>query len=146
MLKYNSIFFGILVCFLLCLVLGCSPNKNVSGQITLVDGKPISAGTILFQDSTKQAFGSIDANGRYSLGTLKPNDGILPGSYRVVITNAYKIADGFVSNPDSMETGAVPLIGAEYMEYETTPLFCVIEKSGTNYDFVVEPFKGWPKK
>jgi hypothetical protein len=80
---------------LLCVVLGCSGDDglgtrySVSGTVTY-KGEPVPKARISFipasKDGAKQgASGEID-NGSYSLSTLTPGDGALPGEYRVTVS------------------------------------------------------------
>src|SRR5262249_41913076 len=58
----------------------------VSGMI-LIDGQPLAAGTIVFHPTDPQgrrATGVIQ-DGRYAMTTVDPNDGALPGTYKVTI-------------------------------------------------------------
>jgi hypothetical protein len=79
---------------LLC-VLGCGADDglgtrySVSGTVTY-KGQPVPKARISFipngKDSAKQgASGEID-NGSFSLSTLSPGDGALPGDYRVTVS------------------------------------------------------------
>jgi hypothetical protein len=76
------------------LVLGCGDGTGlakrypVSGTVTY-NGKPVEKGTITFAPATadgRSAAGTI-ANGSYTLTTLAPNDGALPGKYKVTIAS-----------------------------------------------------------
>lgn len=61
---------------------------GVSGTVTY-QGKPVPKGTITFQSDDpngRNAVGSIDPDGSYTLQTEKPGDGALPGDYRVAIS------------------------------------------------------------
>jgi hypothetical protein len=73
-------------------VLGCAdssglpPRSRVSGTVTY-NGKPLERGTISFvpADAKGRAAGGSVVDGRFSLTTQDPNDGALPGKYRVAI-------------------------------------------------------------
>jgi hypothetical protein len=77
---------GIVAC------LGCGDDTGlakrypVSGKVTY-KGAPIESGRISFEPTTpdaRPAAGQIE-NGRYSLTTLAPGDGAIPGKYRVTV-------------------------------------------------------------
>jgi len=77
---------GIVAC------LGCGDDTGlarrypVSGKVTY-KGAPVEKGRIGFEPTTpdaRPAAGQTE-NGRYSLTTLAPGDGALPGKYRVTI-------------------------------------------------------------
>lgn len=68
-------------------LLGCGSNTNsVTGTVTL-DGKPVSDATIQFvpDGAGRDATGQTDKNGYFSMSTFKPGDGVVPGTYKVVI-------------------------------------------------------------
>jgi hypothetical protein len=82
-----------LVCGLLCLVAlcGCGKGKTVkvSGVVTL-DGKPVGGAMVEFipvdPEKGKVASGITGSDGEFRLTTKNPNDGAIPGEYKVVIT------------------------------------------------------------
>ena len=71
-----------------CLVLGCSRGPSlvpVSGTVT-VDGKPLQAGAVLVAPmGGRAAGGRIGADGRFTLSTWQPEDGVVAGSHRVEV-------------------------------------------------------------
>ncbi|WP_339728059.1 hypothetical protein [uncultured Gimesia sp.] len=79
------------------LLAGCSGNERpktipVTGTVT-IDGKLLPKGTVTFQPKSssegnvkRPAIGQIDTTGRVQLSTFEAGDGVLPGSYAVVIT------------------------------------------------------------
>lgn len=75
-------------------VLGCGdesglpPRYSVTGTVKY-KGEPVEKGTITFAPNAPEgrvASGDIE-NGNYSLTTATPNDGALPGSYKVTISS-----------------------------------------------------------
>jgi hypothetical protein len=78
----------------LVIILGCGDQSGlatrypVSGKVTF-NGQPVEKGTISFvptQADGRAASGEI-TNGSYSLTTATPNDGALPGSYKVTVVS-----------------------------------------------------------
>jgi hypothetical protein len=67
---------------------GCgSKPVPVKGRVTL-DDKPLANASVLFiaqEPGGRDASGYTDANGVFELTTLRPQDGALPGSYKVTI-------------------------------------------------------------
>ena len=62
----------------------------VRGVVKL-DGQPVANAAVVFVPQTpggREAYGSTDANGAFRLTTTKPDDGALPGKYKVVIQPA----------------------------------------------------------
>lgn len=87
-----------LVVSCLCLsveFLGCNRSSNpdltpVEGVVTL-DGGPLPAdgqGNVTFSPVDGQgntATGLLDSSGHYRMSTFEPDDGVLPGSYKVTV-------------------------------------------------------------
>src|SRR5262245_43879983 len=66
---------------------GSSGPVPVRGVVKL-DGQPIANAAVIFVPQApggREAYGSTDANGAFRLTTTKPDDGALPGKYKVVI-------------------------------------------------------------
>lgn len=79
----------------LCCV-GCGPRNrpriekttSVRGQVILASGAPVRGGLVTLhpKDTSKsEARGTIDKDGRFTLGTYKINDGAMPGQYTVTV-------------------------------------------------------------
>jgi hypothetical protein len=74
---------------------GAGKPVPVRGVVTL-DGTPLPRATVLFlhQDAGgRDANGFTDAEGVFRLSTFKPDDGALPGKYRVVIQPVPEVED-----------------------------------------------------
>jgi hypothetical protein len=69
---------------------GCGGRLvKVTGEVTL-DGRPLGGAMVLFipeieGEGTRSASGQTDAKGRFQLTTRAPDDGALPGNYKVVV-------------------------------------------------------------
>jgi hypothetical protein len=78
---------------------GSGDRVTVKGTVTL-DGAPLEGANVSFMpedDKGLPANGVTDAEGRFSLGTLKAEDGARPGSYKVTVTKVEL-------NPATLET------------------------------------------
>jgi hypothetical protein len=66
---------------------GGSQTSPVRG-VVLVDGKPAAEASIQFvpQGSGRVATGQTDAKGEFAMSTFNPQDGVMPGDYKVVIS------------------------------------------------------------
>lgn len=132
--------FILLIVSLFITTLGCSNKCKVSGKVTFSDGSPLTAGTVIFDNGTDQAKGSISETGTYQLSSHKNNDGIAPGEYGVYITGAF----GF-KNPVDMKPGTVPrpdnLIDTRFTSKSTSGLRCVV-KGATVFNIEVTPPEG----
>lgn len=68
---------------------GCGDGRPqrvpVSGTI-MIDGAPLPYGFVTFVPASgRSASGQLDAQGRFTLGSYEPGDGVLPGSQRVSV-------------------------------------------------------------
>jgi hypothetical protein len=125
---------------------GCGGPAEVKGHVTL-DGKPVSGATVLFVpepgSSARPASGLTDGEGNFRLTTYRPNDGAVPGTYKIVVTKS----EGVPSPPDpdhASKKRALDyerriagrdrpkrIIPAIYGDAETTTLRCTVPASGT---------------
>src|SRR5687768_11537835 len=76
---------------------GCgvtSRTSPVSGVVTL-DGKPLAGASIHFvpEGSGRDATGETGTSGNFTMSTFKPRDGVVPGTYKVVISPPTGAAD-----------------------------------------------------
>lgn len=118
---------------------GCGSHIPVSGTVTYPDGTPLEVGTVAFQSATHVAKGEIKPGGKYTIGSLKPNDGVPEGEYKVYITGAQSVRPGFVRNPEVDDFGLVPVIDEKFASPQTTPLVCNVTKK-TVFNIVVDPY------
>jgi hypothetical protein len=119
----------------LAVTAGCGKSKMsaVSGAVTL-DGKPLAGASVHFvpEGSGKDATAETDKDGQFTMSTLQPGDGVLPGTYKVVISmplgtpdpTPYTTADDAMSGaakaPAKKQSG--PAVPAKYARPDMTPL------------------------
>ena len=126
--------------FILPLLLGCllfaagCGQPKVTGTVTFSDGTPLERGAVNFEAGTYIAMGSLDKNGRYSIGGVKAGDGVPPGVYKVTITGAMGVDTA--SAATAAQSGGmgnlatfVPLIDRKYERAETSGLVCEVKRS-----------------
>jgi len=76
---------------LLLAMAGCgSKLSSLHGKVLFEDGKPLNAGTVIFQlidagEKTPNTRAYIQPDGSFSASTYKENDGMPPGKYRVAV-------------------------------------------------------------
>jgi len=84
--------FGSLVLwFLGFLFLGCGSGGRVPirGKVKFKDGSDVSvlAGyTVTFENEKESGFGEIQKDGTFQIATEKANDGVAPGTHKIVVT------------------------------------------------------------
>jgi hypothetical protein len=81
---------GLLVLAGLCLalLLGCGQKTVPVKGVVTYNGKPLANAFVQFipeDGGGRDASGTTDANGAFQLSTFRPNDGALPGSYKVTV-------------------------------------------------------------
>lgn len=93
-------------------IAGCDAGDGpvpVTGRI-MFDGQPLSGASISFvpDGSGRQATGFTDAEGVFSLSTVDPKDGAMPGKYKVIIQPSTPPAEVVVaaSADEAMVAGA----------------------------------------
>ena len=118
-------------------VLGCGkgrPHVPVTGTLKFTDGS-VPKGfecAITFQPAaggpgTKGASSTIGDDGAFSLRTVTPGDGALPGEYKVTVHVLDSYQDG------------KSLVAEKFTKASTTPLQATVTAGGKNhFDFVVE--------
>lgn len=78
--------------FALALILtcsGCSGGKSkVTGTVKFEDGSPLTMGTVIMEKDNFAGNGPINPDGTFSMGLLKANEGLPPGTYNVAIQGA----------------------------------------------------------
>jgi hypothetical protein len=116
---------------------GCgkgSPYVPVTGTLKFADGS-VPKGyerAITFQPvpggpGTKGASSLIEDDGTFSLRTLKPGDGALPGNYAVTVHVVDSLKDG------------KSMVAGKFTSARATPLKATVTSDGDNhFDFVVE--------
>src|SRR5437016_11335642 len=75
---------------------GCAGQTTTPVEgVVLLDGKPLVGATVQFvpQEKGRDATGETDKSGQFVMSTFKPRDGVLPGSYKVVISPPTGSAD-----------------------------------------------------
>ena len=101
-------------CSLLLLLVtlpACGPRGPhmvpVSGTVTM-DGKPVAEAAVMFipQFPGRPGVGRTDAAGKFQLTTVKANDGVLAGKYKVTVT--LQKVTGFVADKDGLSGGVAP--------------------------------------
>lgn len=102
---------------------------KVSGKV-LLDGEPLTVGTICFVSDTVQARAILGKDGKYFLGSLE-DGGIPVGDYAVYFTEAIEL-------DDDGDPVAEPVIPKKYRNAKTSQLKISVQPGGNTVDFVLE--------
>lgn len=100
----------------------------LTGTVPLGSKDPATAG--------RTAVAKTDASGEFKLTTVKPNDGALPGDYKITVTKIESSAPATQSTdiaaPPPKVTPPKSLVPAKYGSAEATALKATVKKGGPN--------------
>ena len=124
---------GALVCMVLFGASGCGSETffPVSGNVTYKDGKPVTAGLVIFEPVGQKvsARGEIQDDGSFQLGTHRDDDGALEGEYKVLIAPP--------PLPEEGRRRRSP-IHPKYRNLESTPLRFTVTRDPDKNKFHIE--------
>ncbi|MEZ5944472.1 MAG: carboxypeptidase-like regulatory domain-containing protein [Planctomycetaceae bacterium] len=105
----------------------------MTGTASFSDGAPLSKGVVMFNGDAGSFSGSIGADGKYTL------EGVLPGTYKVVVTGVMDKEANLDMNYDEqgnyVESNEEPpksLILADYGDIAKTPLSMTVPSGDYN--------------
>ena len=104
-------------------LLGCSDGRParvaVSGKV-LIDGQPLTQGIVQFvPDGSRPSAGKLDQEGRFTLTCYDGDDGIVPGTHRVMVA-------------------AKEVIGESKVKWLAPPKYADFRRSGLSFE-ITEP-------
>jgi hypothetical protein len=124
---------------------GCgSGNVLLKGTVTFSDdGSPLSCGIVMFDNGIVNARGAVNPDGTFTVGSLKANDGLPPGEYRVSIVSAQILLPCPENEDDDPENNVYPppaeqLIDKRYESFETSGLTVKVDPASKTYNISVE--------
>jgi hypothetical protein len=135
---------------------GCGSKLQPAGGKVLVDGVPVTEGTIMFYPVNKgrPATARIMQDGTFTLSYENPGDGLPPGEYKVVIvadvfkegkkTKAQEADEANMKRQGVTDTSTltggtlIHIVPPEYNDISTTPLKQTVTSSGDPQDFVFD--------
>jgi len=126
---------------------GIAKRYPVSGTVTY-KGEPVAKGNVSFVPSSpggREATGPLD-NGRFTLTTASPNDGALPGSYKLVViaqemdtTELKEVAKGGQFHHDAKfakaTANAKNLVPAKYRLADTSDQTAEVKAESNKFTF-----------
>lgn len=112
----------------------------VSGKVAF-KGQAVAGATVVFvpDGHTQAATGQTDSSGAYQLQTYSPNDGAVPGKYKVTITKV-EVTSTDTSQESRVDNTAVTeqkwLVPQKYGNSEASGLTADVTEGGkNNFDF-----------
>jgi hypothetical protein len=145
---------------------GCGSKLQPAGGKVLVDGVPVTEGTIMFYPvaTGRPATARILADGSFTLSFEKPGDGLPPGEYKVAIVadiwkeskvksklqlyeEAMMKKNNVEGDVSSHATGElIHVVPPEYNHITSTPLTQTVVRSGEPQQFVFDIPSKRPRK
>ena len=133
-------FFGVYLC---CLI-GCLGDPKVTGKVAFEDGTPLTVGNVCFESASMRYTGKINPDGTYRMGTVKGNEGVPRGTYRVSITDAIELTGESEAIRSLANTDITPrerpitrpLIDLKFVNPATSELTCEVNGTRT-FDITV---------
>jgi len=142
MLKHNRRVIRVTWLLVLFFAVSCGSAKTtpVDG-VVLLDGEPLTGASIQFvpQGAGRDATGETDKSGHFVMSTFQPRDGVLPGSYKVVVSPPTGTADPaqYKSAEEAMAAAgkaqaksARPAFPQKYARADQTPLMQEVPVKG----------------
>jgi hypothetical protein len=134
------------VCCLAAALAGCGDSKpyktaDVSGRITL-DGKPLAGARVIFNPihdpkdgalGRPEAYGTTDADGRYTLETAFRDRGATVGPNRVTVSTIKREANP--ANPEAIKIVAPERVPLRYSNAKDMLKFEVTDKGSDSANF-----------
>jgi hypothetical protein len=124
---------------------GCSDKVSVSGKVLFQSGEPVTKGLVLFENEKLSGISDIKPDGSYSIGLIKPGEGIPPGTYNIAIQATGSMGDvkaGLEEKPQSGKTAAVPetsQVDTRYTLSRTSGLSVTVKaKKSMIHDIIVD--------
>jgi hypothetical protein len=141
--RYIPLFWGVFSSLIFVATLGCgSKYVPVKGSLLFADGTPatgLEGRQIIFQkipageetSSQVQSTGTIDAQGKFTMGTDQIADGVPSGTHRIMISEA--VATGDIPPP--------AVIDKKYSNFETSGLQYEVKAGAAPPEFKLDRAK-----
>ena len=115
--------------FCLLFAVGCGQNCSLKGKVVFSDDQtPLAGGTVCLVSDRGIARGTIDQNGNYVVGSVSAKDGLLPGSYKIYLTDT----ELFEPVPGGGLPKRFPQVDEKYSNPETSGLNVEVKSSMTH--------------
>ena len=122
--------------YLLAFVVGCGGNCSLKGKVVFSDDMtPLTQGEVCFVTDKNIARGPINEDGSYIVSSIRKNDGLPQGTYRVYLTET-EINEKIPGRP---AYNLIPQIDTKYNSPDTSGLVLEVKRSMT-YTIEVDRF------
>ncbi len=114
----------------------CDSMQQMGGTVTFSDdGTPLTVGSVCFESETHAAYGNLQKDGTYVMGSLKQNDGLPLGTYQVYITGTTQ--DTGEKDRSGMAI-TKSLIAKKFTDKRLTDLTVTVDGTSRRFDFQVD--------
>jgi hypothetical protein len=124
------------ISLVLVALVGCGSGRfPVTGIVKYADGTPCPGGTVIAEGNTADGKlvslqGNIEPDGKFTLGSLNPGEGGLPGSYKVMVMP-------IALSDFELGQGKKPDVSGKFGKFETSGLTFEVKDGPTNVELVV---------
>jgi hypothetical protein len=131
----------------ICWLIGCGgpkdgqlPTAQVSGQVSY-RGSPLGQGEVKFIPvqagvGARVAYGTLNEQGSYRLGTYGQDDGAVLGDYQVVVESRAEIPADVAQHATKHDLArAKPMIPERYADPSKSGLTAHVAEGGNTFDF-----------
>lgn len=128
---------------LILLASGCGPSRPPTVKVTgtvIYRGSPVSAADVNFIPADgRPASGRTNEQGRFTLTTFMPGDGVLPGEHVVTIGKQEPKHTGTQENTadQGLYIDYVDVLPVKYASIKESPLRATVDATGSR-DFIFE--------
>ena len=131
----NSIFFALSLSLLM--LAGCGDKVGLRGKATFTDdGSPVPTGTVCFETDTFLARGDLRPGGTFVIGSLRQDDGLPAGRYRVYLSGAQKVVGQNENGIDIYES----LIDPKFANGTTSSIAVDVTPTTRVFNIVVDRY------
>jgi hypothetical protein len=122
----------------LLLLTGCGGNIQLKGKVVFSDdGSPVPIGTVCFEMDSYLARGNLQSDGTFAVSSIKENDGLPKGTYRVYITGSQKLIGTSIMGLPLYES----LIDEKYAATNTSGITIDVSPSTKYFEITVDRYQ-----
>ena len=144
--------FSLVICVGLLCLCGCRQSNSNLGTVTgtvTIDGEPISHAIVSFKPTDgRSSIGLTDADGVYTLGYVRNQQGALIGNHKVVVqTDIAEKSELDEEAGDANSPGPrKEMLPKKYCDWAATELTATVESGANTIDFALESRKRKKKR
>ena len=131
--------FCLLLSLSLLILSGCSDNVPLKGKVVFSDdGSPVPMGQVCFETEGYFARSDLKPDGTFVVSSLKLNDGLPAGKYRVYISGAAQFTG---KDPQTGGDTYEPLVDKKFLSGSTSGIEIEVTLAMKNIDITVDRYQ-----